>query len=407
MDSKNRVLNIDASDSVANDAVRQALRSFSGSIAHDFNNLLTMLMAYPQLIRRDVREGSQGHELLDIMEQNAELMAGIASRLSNFALPTGSSKNPIDLDDAVREVLSDFDDYDFTSDIKIVTDLNSECNVTVPHNALWRMIKEVCLNAFESMADRGVLTVATDDFMVDEPIFCLKSVVPVGRYARIRVSDTGNGISDTDFQKVIEPFFTINKKNSARGSGLGLTIVFSVICDCGGYLILENGDNGFTVTILLPPVADACEDIAESIANENVGESGSGSDFDRPRVLVVDDEEEIVNLFKLMLGSAIENIDVDIAHNGCEALNAFKGRHHDVIIMDLHMPVMDGHEAFKKLTELCAVEGLRMPAVIFCTGYIPPEGIRQAVSTDAHHSLLQKPVTIKSLIDAVKERLPA
>jgi CheY-like chemotaxis protein len=257
------------------------------------------------------------------------------------------------------------------------------------------------------MGDNGVLTVTSDILVVDKPLFCLKKVVPFGKYVRIIIDDTGDGISDTDLQKVIEPFFTVNKKKNARGSGLGLSIVFSVIRDCNGYLILENHDNGFRVSVLIPFYSGIGEDAAEAVNDDTVDKLKLDRDSYQPRVLVVDDEEEIVNLFKLMLGAEIKNVNIDVARNGHEALSIFKERRHDVIVMDLHMPVMDGHEAFIKLTELCAADGIRMPGIVFCTGYIPPEGIRQAVSDNSHHRLLQKPITIQSLIDAVKERLPA
>lgn len=392
-----------ASDSVVNDAVRKALRHFAGCIAHDFNNLLTVQLAYPDLIKSDLPTDSKACELLDVMEENAELMSSIASRLAHFALSANYAKKSIAVDDIVREVASEFASDNLAVGITVKQELNSNSEVMMPHDVFRRVLREICTNSLESMNGSGTLTIETKMMSVDEPMEINSNTVPVGDYVCISVYDTGSGLNDDVIKNALEPFYSLRKKSKARGVGLGLSIAFAGIHDCGGYLLVKDKDEGSAVSIILPMVVDKdtaldCETI------EKVQESGTS---DKQRVLLVDDEEEITRLFKIMLTSSIDNIEVDVANNGCEAIRCFKKYNHSVIVMDLHMPVMDGQEAFEKLQDLCETTDSKMPGVVFCTGYIPPDGIKKAVSENSLHGILQKPVTTKYLIDAVKERLNA
>ena len=388
--------------SIANEVVRKSLRDFSGTIAHDFNNMLTMLMAYPQLIRRELPEGSQAHKLLGIMESNAGLMADISMRLAKFATVSGVNQKAVNLDDNIRDVLVDLESAPISSGISMVSSLNSGCEVMVPHNVLGIIVKEICVNAFESMRGNGTLEIATDSYKIDKSIPSLGGVIPPGEYARIIFQDSGRGVDCVDLEKVIEPFFTLNKQTKARGAGLGLTIVFSYLCDCGGHICVDNSPGKFTVSILLP-LEDAHGKLENDVSESDmvvIPEKQTSS-----RVLVVDDEDEIVTLFQLMLGAEIPGATVDIATNGVEAVDAFKKEPYDVIVMDLHMPIMDGYKAFLELSSICEKENINIPGFIFCTGYIPPDSIRKAVAENENNCLLQKPVDMRSLVDAVTSRL--
>lgn len=126
---------------------------------------------------------------------------------------------------------------------------------------------------------------------------------------------------------------------------------------------------------------------------------------DNRSILIVDDEPSIVRLFKVMLSSALPGIHIDTAANGEEALESFQRKHQRVLLMDLHMPIMDGRAAFRKIEELCRAEGWDMPAVVFCTGFAPPESVKAVVAQNPAHGLLSKPVTGRALVDAVKCRL--
>lgn len=125
----------------------------------------------------------------------------------------------------------------------------------------------------------------------------------------------------------------------------------------------------------------------------------------RKRVLLVDDEPTITRLFKELLAPLLPGCAVDTASNGMEALEAFRQRRHKVVLMDLHMPVMDGASAFRELSRWCTESNSEMPSVVFCTGFAPPEAIDTMVTESDRHALLFKPIGIQRLAATVKAHL--
>jgi CheY-like chemotaxis protein len=126
---------------------------------------------------------------------------------------------------------------------------------------------------------------------------------------------------------------------------------------------------------------------------------------DRTRILVVDDEPSIVKLFKMLLEFDLPGKSIETASNGQEAVERFMAAHHRILVMDLHMPVLDGLNAFKSIETACREKSWEMPSVVFCTGYAPADPVLKAVSASTTHCLLQKPVTCDVLIKAVSSRL--
>lgn len=126
---------------------------------------------------------------------------------------------------------------------------------------------------------------------------------------------------------------------------------------------------------------------------------------EKNRLLIVDDEVSIVRLFKIILSSALPDITIDTAHNGQEAVELFEKLRPGTLLMDLHMPVMDGRKAFETIQALCENNDWAMPSIIFCTGYAPPNWVHNVIRTHKKHQLLTKPVTSPVLIEAVKSRM--
>lgn len=138
---------------------------------------------------------------------------------------------------------------------------------------------------------------------------------------------------------------------------------------------------------------------------QSPGAAGALAPCDRSRVLVVDDEDLIIRLFKTILTSELPGVSVDVAGNGAEALDSFRQNRHAVLLMDLHMPVMDGQVAFREIEKLCAANRWEMPSVVFCTGFAPPDSISRVVSGNSLHCLLSKPVPSSVMVDSIRRRL--
>lgn len=124
------------------------------------------------------------------------------------------------------------------------------------------------------------------------------------------------------------------------------------------------------------------------------------------RILVVDDERFIRDVFLKVISMELPNCRIDLAVNGAEGVDFFRNARPSVIVMDMKMPVMDGEEAFDEICKICDAENWELPAVIFCTGYLPSSRIQALVDENPLHCLLMKPIKNSQLVDALAARLP-
>ena len=113
----------------------------------------------------------------------------------------------------------------------------------------------------------------------------------------------------------------------------------------------------------------------------------------------------IRRLFGMIILGEFPDAAIEQTSNGDEALQAFKNGRHDLIIMDLQMPIRDGREAFANIDHLCRQNGWPSPRVVFCTGFTPPESLHAIIHANPLHCLLRKPVKAETLLDSVRQVL--
>ena len=122
------------------------------------------------------------------------------------------------------------------------------------------------------------------------------------------------------------------------------------------------------------------------------------------KILIVDDEQSVLNTLRTLLNSKFPDHQLDLAGNGIEAVESFQSEHQAVLVMDLHMPEMDGLTAFSELEKHCEINNWETPSVIFCTGFDPPDGVNKIVADNPKHCLLLKPLDSKSLYTEIENR---
>lgn len=120
------------------------------------------------------------------------------------------------------------------------------------------------------------------------------------------------------------------------------------------------------------------------------------------KILIADDEKEIGALFETLLKSRLADSKIDVVVNGAEAVDAFRTANHDFLLMDVRMPVKDGYQACLEIQELCRKEKLKMPRIIFYTGYGVSEEIEALLADKTHFALLKKPVIAEDVINTFK-----
>jgi CheY-like chemotaxis protein len=123
------------------------------------------------------------------------------------------------------------------------------------------------------------------------------------------------------------------------------------------------------------------------------------------RLLIVDDDPRIRNLLATIVHMHLPAVSVETAQNGREAVEDFVEHRPNVILMDLHMPQMDGLQAHQAIEAACAENHWEMPPVIFCTGFAVPDRMDDILAAHPRHGLLHKPVKTAQLIGEIQDRL--
>jgi CheY-like chemotaxis protein len=126
---------------------------------------------------------------------------------------------------------------------------------------------------------------------------------------------------------------------------------------------------------------------------------------DPSRLMIADDDPMIRRLFHSIVSGEMPDMTVETYPDGSAAVAGFRQSRHGVLVMDLHMPVMDGLRAFDEIERICRETGLSMPSVIFCTAFAVGNRVREIVKQDKRHCLLRKPVTPNQMMAAIRMRL--
>ncbi len=196
-----------------------------GQIAHDLNNLLTPLLAYPELVRQELPEGSQSHHLLDVMEKASGDMMYLASQLLDFSMRNSKGSSAIDFNYIVDGVVASLERDGLPEEVSIEKSLIDEApSISGSEELILSAVSNLCDNALEAMEGSGKLTISTSLVQGDGG----------DKYVRISVSDTGAGISPDLADSIFEPFVTDKRSSRRRAPGLGLSIVKRVMDEYGG-----------------------------------------------------------------------------------------------------------------------------------------------------------------------------
>jgi PAS domain S-box-containing protein len=334
---------------VAEDRLRdtqrlRAVGQLAGGVAHEANNqMLVVLGAVHFLLRRGDLPGAAQNDLMEIRHA-AERTAAITQQLLAFGRRQALKLENIDMNRIVtrfepvlRRTLPEHQE--------LILDLSpEELVVRVDPQQLDQVLLNLTLNARDAMPDGGCLTIRTLPTWVDASGDAAPAPSADGRtghYACLVVQDTGFGMDAATLQRALEPFFTT--KGVGQGTGLGLSVVDGIVSQSGGFLrIASVPGKGATFSVYFPFVQGSTPS-ARAASQENIP-AGDGRG-----VLVVEDELTVRTTAVRALNEA--GYVVYEASHGQEALDTLVRRSGqvDLVITDLGMPVMDGHELARRL----------------------------------------------------------
>jgi CheY-like chemotaxis protein len=370
----------------------QLVGQIAGGIAHDFRNLLTVILGSGELLRDLIAEHHPGRAELDAIMEAGGRATALTSQLLGFSKhATGVA---VDLD--LSALLADMGVMLARmagEDVRIRTQIDAPLGrIHADPVQIEQVIANLIVNARDSMPGGGTIRVQVRDVLVPGDAGAPPQLAP-GAYCRLRVSDTGCGMSAETLRQAATFHFTTK---DARGTGLGLATCERIVTQFGGALAIESVlDEGTQVAVYLPRV--------EALrAPSAVAPAAPAPPRGTETVLVVEDDDTVRTLLKRTLEGL--GYEVHVAASGGEALSVHAEHQDtiDAILCDVIVPDLSGPEIIKRIL----ARAMRVPAVVFMSGHSDHALLRDGVLQTAAN-FLQKPLMRASIAAKLREAIDA
>ena len=307
----------------------EAVGTMAGGIAHDFNNILQAIFLYIGLIQEEVEKDTVIADDVKQLLKSANRAKDLVSQILTFSKMQFQDSKPLKIQSIAKDSLKLITASSDKS-ITIINDFDMDCDpVMCDGTKIHQVIFNLCNNALHSMKNKtGTLILSLKKDKVEDNKIVLT------------ISDTGTGIPDEILSKIFDPFFTTKEVN--EGTGLGLSVVHGIIQEIGGEIaVKQHEDKGTSFIITLPTFKN---DNHESKKELNTDKIGSGE-----RILIIDDEIQVIDAVARLLVS--KGFYIEKAQNVKEGLSKYKNKknHFDVVVSDIEMPEMNGHELVKEI----------------------------------------------------------
>ena len=375
------------------------LGQLAGGVAHDFNNLLAVILNYVSFVSEELAAATAADwgkrcetALSDLaqVQRAGERAASLTRQLLAFARREVIQPQVLDLDNvitAVQEMLH----RTLGEHVDLVTSLAGDLwPVLADPGQLEQVLVNLALNARDAMATGGTLTIDTSNITVDADTVAGGSKSRLGRNVRLRVSDTGTGMTADVIDRAFEPFYTT--KRDGTGTGLGLATVYGIVAQADGHIqIYSEAGGGTTFTIMLPVTAEDAVPAANAVPYRR---SPTGE-----TVLVVEDRPALREVTRRIL--ARNGYQVISASNGPEAFDVARDHAGDIhlLVTDVVMPHMLGKEVAEKMRII--KPGIE---VLFMSGYARPVLASQG-RLEPGVALVEKPFSEDDLLAKVAQVL--
>jgi two-component system, cell cycle sensor histidine kinase and response regulator CckA len=373
----------------------EAVGRLAGGVAHDFNNLLTAIQGNVEMLMLEVPHGGTMRDDLVEIKRAATRAASLTRQLLAFSRKQMLAPKVLDLNLVVREMERMLGRV-IGEDVQLVTVLSAEHGtVMADPGQLEQVVLNLAVNARDAMPRGGTLRIETREVELGEAeAQAYPYRVDPGAYVRLTVSDTGTGMAPEVVARVFEPFFTT--KEPGRGTGLGLSTVYGIVKQSGGYVWAESEEGRGSVFRVYLPRVNAEPERAEPQPEPAAAPAQAGG-----VVLLVEDEEGVRSLSRRILER--RGYTVLAARNAAQARELFAGNGSrvDLLLTDVVMPHESGRELAEALLPL--QPDLR---VVFMSGYTDDALIRHGVLEDRFR-LLEKPFAPEGLVRMVREALEA
>jgi PAS domain S-box-containing protein len=369
----------------------EAVGRLAGGIAHDFNNLLMVISGYTEVLLDQLAPEHPLYSKAKAIRQASDRASTLTRQLLAFSRKQHLELKVIDVNAIVTDMERLLRPL-IGEDIELNTTLALAVGCTrADAGQLEQVIMNLVVNAKDAMPNGGKISIRTSSVTLDDSSRPENTFIKHGPYVMISISDTGEGMDRETQARIFEPFFTTKEKG--KGTGLGLSTVYGIIKQSGGYVFVQSEPGHGTAFTIYFPRVDEPRDALGAMPVLNAASGGSET------ILLVEDEESVRQLVRETL--AARGYRVLEANNGNAAL-ALAGRHSDtihLIITDIVMPGLSGHELVEQLAP--ARPGVK---VLYLSGYAQ-DAFTTPVASNSQQAFLQKPFTLQTLSRKVREVL--
>jgi len=319
----------------------ESVGRLAGGIAHDFNNMLSIILGYSEMMQEDMMPDDPNYEPINEISAAANRSAKLTGQLLTFARKQTVSPQILDLNETIPRMMEMFHRL-LREDINLnFMPADTPCMVNIDPTQLDQILVNLCINAGDAINGAGQISITAENVFINDANIGENLDLPAGRYVKLSVIDTGCGMDKNMIPNIFEPFFTT--KEMAKGSGLGLSTVYGIVRQNNGSIdVSSQPGKGSTFTILLPEHKKTA-DTGDSHRENKV------LDKQNSTILLVEDEESLLNLGRQLLEQL--GYTVLATHSPKEALR-ISADHPDqiqLLITDVIMPEMNGHELADKL----------------------------------------------------------
>ena len=362
-----------------------ALGQLVAGVAHELNNPLAIVMGQAQLLAGRTHIDESLRQSVDCIRKQSERASRIVCDLLSYARPSEPNKTPVDLNRVIRDVL-EWRRTAFEADnITVRTGLAKGLPLTKADRVqVEQILTNLLGNAIDALKNQPLpreIEITTQE---------------TTSFLRFTVSDNGPGIVSEIREKIFDPFFTT--KPVGHGTGLGLTICNTYVQEHHGKIWVETQPHKGAIFFVDLPLLP-CEGELPAELTTLASVEAAPAEKNGRRLLIIDDEPDIVHVLEAILSEAGFNIQT--ASNGKEALQILSGADFDVILSDLRMPDLDGQALYQRLSESRPALAKR---VVFVTGDTVSSKTREFL--DGTGNLwLSKPFQLRDVLNRVQQVL--
>lgn len=380
----------------------EAVGTLAGGLAHDLNNALNGIFAPASILLNKLgQETPLGSDLLikhlNRIQQSGYRISDMVSQLMAVSYKQELSLAAVDLNLSVKHVVKVVQNT-FDKSIEIRPKLFPEpARTSADPTQIEQVILNLTINASHAMTIMrepdeewgGRLEITIDHLQTDEQFLQFHPDAVAGNYWKVSVTDTGVGMNEKELTRIFTPFFTTKEKGN--GTGLGLSMVYSIVKQHNGIIEVESRLSlGSVFNIYLPELP--YEESKALMTGKTEGPStGEGL------ILIIDDEEiSRITAVEILKECGYTTLT---AEDGFRALEIYESRHNeiDMVILDLVMPKLSSKETYAKLKALNPDV-----KVMLVSGFKEDERVK-AILDLGEIRFMQKPYELTRFSRAVKE----